>query len=73
MGTCSRRLLAETPQCRIERCGCGVLHLTIGPMTFRTTPDVLAALAHAASDANATLAAERLFGIAGWDAGRGAS
>ena len=55
MGDCSRTLLAETTHCRIERCRCGVLHLTVGPLTLRTTPEVLRSLGHAASDALATL------------------
>jgi hypothetical protein len=62
MSHCSRTLLAETPQCRIERCHCGVLHLTVGPLTFRTTPDVLQSLASAAADALGSLALDALMG-----------
>lgn len=51
MEACARTLLAENPECRIERCVCGVLHLTVGPLTFRTTPDCLRSLADAARDA----------------------
>jgi hypothetical protein len=38
--SCSRSTLAQGAHCKIELCDCGVLHLTIGPVTFRTTPDM---------------------------------
>ena len=72
MGDCSRTLLAETTHCRIERCRCGVLHLTVGPLTLRTTPDVLRSLAAAATDALGTLALDAL-AAPGWHLGGGAS
>jgi hypothetical protein len=37
---CSRTTLAQGAHCKVERCDCGVLHLTIGPVTFRATPEM---------------------------------
>jgi hypothetical protein len=73
MGTCSRTLLAETPQCRIERCNCGVLHLTIGPLTFRTTPDVLQAIAETTGNALGMMALDALDMPRPWQRGGGLS
>ena len=48
---CEREELANGPHCKIERCHCGVLHLTLGAVTVRSTPEVaqslLVALHHA--------------------------
>lgn len=33
--TCIRETLANGPICRVDRCACGMLHLTVGPMTVR--------------------------------------
>ncbi len=38
--TCTRATLAQGSCCKVELCDCGVLHLTVGPVTFRTTPDM---------------------------------
>jgi len=67
MGECTRKVLAERAQCKVERCGCGVLHLSVGPFTLRTTPAVLASIGGAIGDAMATLATEPLpgFGFTG--------
>lgn len=35
MDGCSRRVLAQGGPVRVEHCGCGAVHLTIGPMTLR--------------------------------------
>jgi hypothetical protein len=49
--SCEREELAAGPHCKIERCHCGVLHLTPGAITVRSTPEVaqslLVALHHA--------------------------
>ncbi|HEX4461437.1 MAG TPA: hypothetical protein VIA18_25830 [Polyangia bacterium] len=41
---CEREELAAGPHCKIERCHCGVLHLTLGAITVRSTPEVAQAL-----------------------------
>jgi hypothetical protein len=38
--SCTRQTLAQASHCKVELCDCGVLHLTVGPVTFRTTPDM---------------------------------
>lgn len=35
---CPRECLADGPLCRIDRCGCGMLHVTLGPLTVRLEP-----------------------------------
>ena len=51
LASCEREELAAGPHCKIERCHCGVLHLTLGSITVRSTPEVaqslLVALHHA--------------------------
>ena len=37
---CSRESLAQGPHCKVELCQCGVLHVTMGPVTFRTTREL---------------------------------
>lgn len=56
MERCARTLLAETSECRIERCHCGVIHLTVGPLTFRVTATGLQSLARATGEAMHMLA-----------------
>ena len=41
----SPRPLAALTACRIDQCTCGHLHLHVGPVTLRVTPDVLEQLA----------------------------
>lgn len=36
-----RELVASGPYCSIEQCECGTLHVTLGALTIRVTPDVL--------------------------------
>lgn len=50
---CARTLLADVPPVRVEKCGCGHVHLTLGPVTLRLEPAVFEALVQAA-------------GVAGW-------
>ena len=40
----TRQLLAENGLGRIERCGCGMIHLTVGALTLRLTPEMIAQL-----------------------------
>jgi hypothetical protein len=42
--SCEREELATGPHCKIERCHCGVLHLTLGAITVRSTPEVAQSL-----------------------------
>ncbi len=61
------RSLAGTPHCNVLHCGCGMLHLTLGPITMRveqsaarTLRDVLgAALAVLDDEARASEAQRR--------------
>lgn len=32
---CHRRLLAQSPQARVEACSCGLIHVSAGPITLR--------------------------------------
>jgi hypothetical protein len=73
MEACTRALLVDSSHCRIERCRCGVLHVTIGPLTFRTTPDILAAIASATSSALGALEIDDLRRRGAWRYGGGAS
>lgn len=34
------RTLAHTPACRIERCPCGQIHVSVGAVTLRLDPPV---------------------------------
>jgi hypothetical protein len=36
-----RQTLATGQHCQIERCACGVVHLTVGPITVRVPPTLL--------------------------------
>ena len=36
-----RGLLSEGPFCKVEQCGCGTIHLSLGPFTLRLHPDVV--------------------------------
>lgn len=47
-GDCHRRLLASGHACRVERCSCGTLHVSLGTLTLRLDPAIVA-------DAAATL------------------
>lgn len=42
---CPRSVLAESEHCRLAHCACGIVHLTMGPLTLRLEPEVLEALA----------------------------
>ncbi|MBL8951887.1 MAG: hypothetical protein JNK82_13980 [Myxococcaceae bacterium] len=39
-----RELLSQGPGCRVERCSCGTLHVTLGAVTLRMEPEVLQAM-----------------------------
>ncbi len=30
--------LAGNPHCNVQRCGCGVVHITVGPVSLRLEP-----------------------------------
>lgn len=51
-----RRLVAQGPMCSIEECACGVLHVTLGVLTLRLHPDVVASIAETFADALRVLA-----------------
>ena len=40
-----RELLAAGEHCKLERCGCGVFHLSVGPITLRLTAEMVRDLA----------------------------
>lgn len=42
---CGRTLLASSATCRIERCACGTLHVSLGPMTLRLEREAASDLA----------------------------
>lgn len=39
---CHRRLLAHGESCRVEQCSCGTLHVSVGALTLRLEPAVVA-------------------------------
>jgi hypothetical protein len=43
--SCHRTLIAEGEVCRVEQCGCGTLHLTLGALTLRLEPAAIADVA----------------------------
>lgn len=43
--TCFRHLLARSEVASVERCTCGTIHLTIGPLTLRLPPSAVESLA----------------------------
>jgi hypothetical protein len=45
---CTLQPLATSPTCHVHACvGCGAVHLTIGPMTWRFQPERFAEVARA--------------------------
>jgi hypothetical protein len=40
----ARRLIAEGPACSVEECACGVLLVTMGPLTIRVPPEAVASI-----------------------------
>lgn len=48
---CPSRSLVDGPVCRIDRCGCGTMHLTIGALTLRLKPSAARELADALASA----------------------
>lgn len=51
-----RQLLAENSLGRIERCQCGMIHLTVGALTLRLTPAMIGQLSLLIAGAGATAA-----------------
>lgn len=49
--SCPSRQLVDGPVCRIDRCGCGTMHLTIGALTLRLKPSAARELAEALTSA----------------------
>ena len=51
---CTLQALATSPTCHVHACvGCGSVHLTIGPMTWRFQPERFAELARAIAESAA--------------------
>jgi hypothetical protein len=38
---CRRDLLSQGHDCKIESCACGAVHITVGPVTFRASEDIV--------------------------------
>jgi hypothetical protein len=51
MSTCQRSLLAAHRSLTVEECACGTMHVTIGAVTLRVTPEVMAEVAGALREA----------------------
>jgi hypothetical protein len=49
------RNLAGTPHCNVLLCGCGMLHVTLGPVTMRVEPRAAATLRDVLDEALARL------------------
>lgn len=58
--TCQRQTLAHGPHCTVERCECGVLHVTCGPITFRATIEMVEALSATLAEALGRVAVDPL-------------
>ena len=52
----TRQVLAENGLGRIERCGYGMIHLAVGALTHRLTPDMFDQLTLLLTGANAATA-----------------
>lgn len=52
---CARTNLAVTESCLVQRCSCGHIHLSIGPITLRLPPEAIAGLARGLQIATQTL------------------
>ena len=55
---CTHHALAAGQCCRVDRCNHGTVHLTLGAMTLRLSPEQLADLA-----ATLEVAAQRIDGV----------
>jgi hypothetical protein len=51
MATHERKLLVRRPECRIERCSCGVYHVSTGAVTLRMNAEQLTAVFEALGEA----------------------
>jgi hypothetical protein len=56
----SRRVISQQGVCQIERCACGTVYLTIGPLTVALMAEALADVGHATNQALRRLATEAL-------------
>jgi hypothetical protein len=55
----ARRLIAQGPMCTVEECRCGVLHVTLGALTIRLQPEVIASIWQTLDEALARLGHHR--------------
>lgn len=46
-----RAMLAEGPFCKVEACGCGTIHVSLGPITLRLRVDVVESVVQTLSEA----------------------
>jgi hypothetical protein len=53
---CERAVVAEGPGARIERCNCGAVHLSLGPVTVRLDPESFESFAVTVAYASARMA-----------------
>lgn len=54
---CRRAVVAKGEICQVEQCGCGTLHVSLGAVTLRLAPEVVADAAETLSRAMSTLSA----------------
>jgi hypothetical protein len=54
-----RERVAHGPGCTVERCGCGTLHITIGPVTMRIERSMFVGVLPTLVSAGERLARER--------------
>ncbi|HEX7666108.1 MAG TPA: hypothetical protein VF407_16385 [Polyangiaceae bacterium] len=47
----AREVIAQGQVCQVEECSCGVLHVTVGALTLRLAPEVVASLRDTLDDA----------------------
>jgi hypothetical protein len=69
--TLVREVIASGTVTRLDRCGCGDLYLTVGPITMALHPEALADLSATVSQAIATLGCEAATSQAAGEGGSG--
>lgn len=60
---CRRKLLAECSWGKLEHCSCGTVHFTMGPITLRLMPEVIAELGAMFTGASQRLSGHTTHGL----------
>jgi hypothetical protein len=57
---CERQLLAQGSFCMVETCSCGAMHITLGALTLRVSPEAGLEIASTLGDAARVWALRRI-------------